>query len=179
VTAALVLTDLFHVERAGLKNLTRRRLLQAGAAGTVLAGLGPMAGTVRAEAAAAKIGGIHIHASLKQTGGPISGFARLVDITVYGTDDDLSGSGWNAQPESVGSSEPAHPDRSQSFFSQRGSVQGDTVNLRGRNLFWWFPTDDGALVTVEANLATGQIKFAIQGSEGTYIFEGIGVAARI
>lgn len=162
-----------------MENLTRRKLLQAGAGGTVVAGLGSMARAAAAGAAVDKIGGIHLHASLKQTGGPVSGFARLIDITVYGTDDDLSGSGWNAQPEAPGSSEPAHPDRSQGFFSQRGSVQGDTVKLRGRNLFWWFPTDDGALVTVEANLATGQITFAIQGSEGTYIFEGMGVAARI
>ena len=162
-----------------MDNLTRRKLLQAGAAGTVAAGMATVTGVAGAGAQAARLGGIHIHGSLQQSAGPIGGFGRIVDITVYGTDDDLNGFGWDANPESAGSHEPAQPDRTQCFSTQRGSVQGDIVKLRGRNLFWQNPGDDGAPVIVEANLATGQIKWETTPTEGTFIFEGTGSVARI
>ncbi len=77
------------------------------------------------------------------------------------------------------------PDRSQCYFTQRGSVSGDTVTLTGRALFWQQPGDDGAVVVTEANLAAGAIKWSITevggraGEGGTVTFEGTGVVGRI
>ncbi len=87
-----------------MENLTRRKLLQVGAAGTVAAGMATVTGVATAGAQSARLGGIHIHGSL-QGGSPIVR-GRLVDINVYGSDDDLSGSGWDADPESPGAKLP-------------------------------------------------------------------------
>jgi hypothetical protein len=166
-----------------MDNLTRRKLLQAGAAGTVAAGMATVTGMAPAGAQPVRLGGIHIHGSL--LGGPPIVRGRLVDINVYGSDDDLSGSGWDADPESPGADLPAAPDRTQCYFTQRGSISGDTVKLTGRALFWQQPGDDGAVVVTEANLATGAIKWSITevggqtGEGGTVIFEGTGVVGRI
>ena len=162
-----------------MESVTRRELLKAGAAGTVAAGIATATGVTAAGAQAARLGGIHIHGSLQQSAGPGGGFGRIVDLTVYGTDGDLNGFGWDANPQSAGSHEPAAPDRTQCFWTQRGSVEGDTVKLRGRNLFWQNPGDDGAPVIVDANLATGHIRWETRPAEGTFVFEGTGVVARI
>ncbi|HEY3241070.1 MAG TPA: hypothetical protein VGL92_16005 [Acidimicrobiia bacterium] len=162
-----------------MEHVTRRKLIQAGAVGTVTAGLGTVARLSAAGAAPERVGGVHIHGSLKQTKGPFGDFGRIVDVTVYGPDDNLNGFGWDANPASPGSHDPAVPDRTQCFSSQRGSVQGDTVKLMGRNLFWQNPGDDGAPVTIEANLSTGQIKWATTPTQGEFVFEGVGDVARI
>jgi hypothetical protein len=162
-----------------MEKVTRRELFQAAAAGTVVAGIGTLAGPAPAGAGGARVGGIHIHGSLSQTSGSFGDFGRIVDITVFGTDDDLNGFGWDSDSESKGSHEPKVPDRTQCFSSQRGSVQGDTVQLKGRNLFWQNPGDDQAPVFVEANLATGHIKYATTPTEGHFVFEGEGLVQRI
>jgi hypothetical protein len=162
-----------------MENLTRRQLLHAGAAGTVAAGIATLAGPAAA-AAGSTMGGVHIHATLKQTGGPtlpVNG--RVIDVTVYGPDDNLSGSGWDANPKAAGSYDLASPDGSQCFFTQHGSVQGDAVHLTGRNLFAMFPPEVGASITVDANLATGQIKWVDGEGSNAFKFEGTGVVTRI
>jgi len=161
-----------------MENLTRRKLLQAGAAGTLAAGLGTVTKVAGAGADPVKLGGIHVHGSLEQTAGPGGGIGRLIDLNVFGPDDDLSGSGWDANPEKVGASQPGKPDRTQCYWSQRGSVQGHTVHLVGRNLLWQAPFDDGAPVIVEADLATGHIKWTTVPGP-TFVFEGTGVVGRI
>jgi hypothetical protein len=159
--------------------IERREILKLGATGALAAGtLGALAGAAPA-AAQAKVGGVHIHASLKQIQGPFGDFGRIIDATVYGPDDDLNGSGWDANPVSQGSNEPAAPDRTQCFWTARGTVEGDTLKLEGRNLFWQNAGDDGAPVTVEANLVTGKIKWETTPTQGTFIFEGTGSVARI
>lgn len=162
-----------------MDNLTRRQLLQAGAAGTVAAGIATVAGATGAGAQQARHGGIHIHGSLKQVKGPFGEFGRIIDVTVYGTDDDLNGSGWDANPESMGAPQPGTRDRTQCYFTQRGSVKDDAVRLVGRNLFWWDPGNDGSEVITEANLETGRISWSSAHSAGTFVFEGTGVVARI
>jgi hypothetical protein len=164
-----------------MENLTRRQLIQAGAAGTVVAGIATVAGAAPAGAEAGKLRGVHIHGSL--AGGPPVVHGRIVDITVYGTDDNLSGSGWDVDPEAEGSMKPRWPDKTVCVYTQHGSLNGDTVRLEGRNMFFHQPGDEGAIVTTEANLATGQIKWTIKelaGSEGgAIVFEGTGVVGRI
>jgi hypothetical protein len=161
--------------------IERRDILKLGAGGALAAGaLGALAGAgpAAAQAASTKVGGIHIHASLKQIEGPFGTFGRIVNATVYGTDDDLNGSGWDANPVEQGSHDPAAPDRTQCFWTARGSVDGDTVKLKGRNLFWQNAGDDGAPVVVEASLATGKIRWETTPHQGTFVFEGIGSVVR-
>lgn len=161
-----------------MDGLTRRQLLRAGAAGTIAAGVATVAATPAAGAGDQRVGGIHIHASLTQTSG-LGDFGRIIDITVYGTDDDLNGFGWDANPKSKGSHEPGVPDRTQCLSAQRGEVRGDVVHLKGVNLFWQYPGDDGAPVTVEANLVTGRIKWSTTPAHGTHVWEGTGLVQRI
>jgi len=44
-------------------------------------------------------------------------------------------------------------------FTQRGSLQGDVVKLTGRMLFSADPADPGGIISTEANLATGEIRW--------------------
>ena len=159
------------------ETVSRRRLLQATALGSMAAGVGVLARP--SGAAAATLSGVHIHASLKQTAGPGGFFGRVINITVYGTDSDLSGDGWDANPESPGAPQPGYPDVTQCYYTQRGSVQGDAVRLTGRNLFALNPEDVGHLVTVEANLATGQVKWTDGEGSNAFVFDGTGVVSRI
>jgi hypothetical protein len=158
------------------QNLTRRELLAAGAAGTVAAGIAMVAGPATAGAQVTRVGGIHIHTNLKQTGGPPLSLNLLMDLNVYGPDDDMSGGGWDVTAESEGSPNPSHPDPTGCLFTQRGSVDGDVVRLTGYTYLATLPPNLSQLVTTEANLATGKITWTFGDS---FVLEGTGVVVRI
>lgn len=161
-----------------MDSLTRRQLLQAGAVGTVAAGINTVAGMAPAGADPGKAGGIHIHASIPQTA-PATAFARVIDINVWGTDDNLSGTGWDANPASKGSFELAHPDSTQCINAWHGSVQDDVVHLTGRNLLAENPAFIGEHVEFEGNLATGKVKWVTGHAPAALTFEGDGLVIRI
>lgn len=162
-----------------MENLTRRQLLQAGAAGTVAAGISAVAGPAAAGASPAKVGGIHIHANLDQTEGPVGIFKRLLDVTVFGPDDNLGGQGIDCAPDANNPNLPADPDVTQCLFTARGSVQGDAVRLVGRVILSTESHDNGAHVTTEANMTTGRIKWTFAHGPMVSVFEGTGLVARI
>jgi hypothetical protein len=66
----------------------------------------------------------------------------------------------------------------QRLFSQRGSIAGDVVNLKGRMLFSYVPGDVGGPIVTEANLATPH-RFYASNSATTGFLEGAGVVMRI
>jgi hypothetical protein len=161
--------------------MQRRDLLKLGAAGSLAAGVATLTQTGAAAAAPKTVGGVHLHATLKETtdstfGGSLD---RIISIDVFGADDDLSGSGWDAD---VGAdvTHPEQGDVSQCYFTQRGTLQGDTLTLVGRTLFATLPPDIGAKVTTTANLAAGEVRWVFERPAGPpFIFEGKGTVARI
>lgn len=113
-----------------MQNRTRRQLLQAGAAGTVVAGRGAVAGPAAVGASPERLPGVHIHGSLKG-GEPIvrrphrqhSVFGP--DTTSWGRGGMLMGSRWDANPGSTGSKREAdcprgEPDWPPSSSCERG-----------------------------------------------------------
>lgn len=106
-------------------------------------------------------------------------YLHVINVDVFGPDSDLSGSGWGASTESNDPNQPAPVDGLQCFFTQRGSIQGDVVKLTGRMLFSGDPADPGGAITVEANLANGQIKFIGTANKmAQVLLEGTGVVMR-
>jgi hypothetical protein len=162
-----------------MENLTRRQLLQAGAAGTVAAGIATVAGVAAAGAAPSRLTGIQVHGSLKQTAGPVGTLKRLMSITVFGPDDNLAGSGWDAEPDPKSPEDAGPNDRTVCYYTQHGSVSDDTVKLVGRVLFFQDGANFSGLVTTEASLSTGKIRWTFKRNEGEYVFEGIGLVGRV
>jgi hypothetical protein len=154
-------------------------MLQVGAAGTVAAGIATMAGPTAAGAVTSRLQGVQIHGSLKQTAGPVGTLKRLISITVFGPENNLAGSGWDAEPDPAKPEDAGPNDRTVCYFTQHGSVSGDTVKLVGRVLFFQDGANFSGLVTTQANLSTGHIKWTFKRNEGEYVFEGDGVVGRI
>ena len=96
-----------------------------------------------------------------------------------GPDSDVSGFGWGALADPNDLNQPARVDATQRLFSQRGSIVGDVVKLKGRMLFSYVPGDVGGPIVTEANLATGHIRFYASNSATTGFLEGTGVVMRI
>lgn len=163
----------------GAKHLTRRKLLQAGAAGAVGAGVATVTGAPPAGAGSAESTGIHIHGSLQGGTKPLLN-GRIIHVTVHGPDDNLGGIGIDADPETTGSMRVKRHDRTQCVYDVHGSVEGDVVRLTGNFLLWHGPENDTLPVEIEANLATGAIKWtATLDGAGPVPFNGTGVVIRI
>jgi hypothetical protein len=75
--------------------------------------------------------------------------------------------------------QPARVDVTQRVYSQRGSIRGDVVTLKGRMLFSNVPGDEGGPIITEANLTTGHITFTAGNSLSHAVLEGTGVVMRI
>jgi hypothetical protein len=174
-----------------MDRVRRRDLIKIGALGAAV-GLG--GGRFRPAAAAAGTNGIHIHATLlvisDGPGAPPGSstadspqlpplFHFNINIEVWGPDSDLSGSGWGALADRDDPAQPARVDATQRIFTQRGSVDGDVLRLKGRMLFSYVPGDAGGPVVTEANLATGHIRFWASNSTSSGYLEGTGVVMRI
>jgi len=177
---------------SSVNRVKRRDVIRLGALGTVLAGLGGR--SARPAAAAAGTNGIHIHATLlvisDGPGAPPGTttvaapelpplFHFNINIEVWGPDNDVSGFGWGALADPDDQTQPARVDGTQRIFTQRGSVEGDVVRLKGRMLFSYVPGDAGGPIVTEANLATGHIRFYASNSASTGFLEGTGVVMRI
>jgi hypothetical protein len=172
--------------------VNRRDVIKMGAAsGTALAGLG-LRGAGQASAAATN--GVHIHGTLlvisDTPGGPfVSTTATaqqpgpeihfIVSIDAWGPDADVSGQGWGASADPADMTQPARVDPIQRIYSQRGSIRGDVVTLKGRMLFSNVPGDEGGPITTEANLTTGHIRFIAGNSLSHAVLEGTGVVMRM
>jgi hypothetical protein len=172
--------------------VNRRDVIRMGAAGGVaLAGLGARGAR---QADAATTNGVHIHGTLlvlsdtpggpfastdatKQQTGPEIHF--IVSIDAWGPDSDVSGLGWGASADAADPTQPARVDAIQRVYSQRGSIVGDVVTLKGRMLFSNVPGDEGGPIVTEANLATGHIRFTAGNSISHAVLEGAGVVMRI
>ena len=102
-----------------------------------------------------------------------------INIDVWGPDADVSGFGWGALADPNDVTQPARVDATQRLCSQRGSIAGDVVKLKGRMLFSYVPGDVGGPIVTEANLATGHIRFYASNSATTGFLEGTGVVMRI
>jgi len=178
-----------------MDRVKRRDVIKLGALGAAMAGLGGRRARPAA-AAAAGTNGIHIHATLvvisDGPGPPPDSTTRAepgpqlppvfhfnINIEVWGPDADLSGSGWGAMADPDDQTQPARVDATQRIFTQRGSVDGDVVRLKGRMLVSYVPGDVGGPIVTEANLATGQIRFYASNSASTGFLEGTGVVMRI
>jgi hypothetical protein len=174
--------------------VNRRDVIRMGAVGgAALAGLGvPGAG----QASAAATNGVHIHGTLlvlsDTPGGPFATATSttpqpefpvkvpfIISIDVWGPDSDVCGQGWGAQADSADMTQPARVDPIQRIYSQRGSIRGDVVTLKGRMLFSNVPGDEGGPIITEANLATGHIRFTAGNSVSHAVLEGTGVVMRI
>lgn len=79
--------------------IERRDMLKLGALATGAGALGALAQAAPA-GAQQKPGGVHIHATMDELPDSAGGgaLARIINIDVFGADDDLSGSGWDANP---------------------------------------------------------------------------------
>jgi hypothetical protein len=177
---------------ASLDGVNRRHVIKLGAVGAALAGLGVRrAGPA---AAAGTTNGVHIHATLlviSDGPGTPPGASTEVDlppgvnvhfninIDVWGPDSDVSGLGWGALADPDDLTRPRRVDATQRLFTQRGSVVGDVVKLKGRMLFSYVPGDVGGPIVTEANLATGHVRFYASNSTTTGFLEGTGVVMRI
>jgi hypothetical protein len=173
--------------------VNRRDVIKLGAVGAAIAGLG-VRGARPAAAAAGTTKGVHIHATLlvirDGPGAPPGSGTAIevppgadvrfnINIDVWGPDSDISGFGWGALADRDDPSQPARVDATQRLFSQRGSIVGDVVKLKGRMLFSYVPGDVGGPIVTEANLATGHIRFYASNSASTGFLEGTGVVMRI
>jgi hypothetical protein len=167
-----------------------------GAAGVALAGLGVRgAGQV----SAATTGGVHIHGTLRvltdTAGGPFATTTAtttaepgpeipvdipfIISIDAWGPDSDLSGQGWGELADLSDRTQPARVDPIQRIYSQRGSVAGEVITLKGRMIFSNIPGDEGGPIITEANLRTGRIRFTAGNSLSHAVLEGTGVVMRI
>src|SRR5258706_11267175 len=172
--------------------VNRRDVIKLGGVGAAMAGLGVRrAGPA---AAAGTTNGVHIHATLlviSDGPGAPPGSATAIDlppgadvrfninIDVWGPDSDVSGFGWGALADRDDPTQPARVDATQRLYTQRGSVEGDVVRLKGRMLFSYIPGDAGGPIVTEANLATGHIRFYASNTASTGSLEGTGVVMRI
>jgi hypothetical protein len=171
--------------------VNRRDVIRMGAAGgAALAGMG-VRGAGQASAAATN--GVHIHGTLlvisDTPGGPFARTATtqqtgpeihfIISIDAWGPDADVSGLGWGASADAADMTQPARVDPIQRIYSQRGSIRGDVVTLKGRMLFSNVPGDEGGPITTEANLTTGHIRFIAGNSLSHAVLEGTGVVMRI
>ena len=169
----------------------RRHVIKLGATGAALAGLGVCGA---GQALAAVTDGIPMHGTLvvltDTPGGPLStksGTAQqlppvvkfIVSIEAWGPDSDVSGMGRGASADQGDTTQPARVNPIQRIYSQRGSIVGDVVTLKGRNLFTNVPGDEGGPIITEANLATGHIRFTAGNSLSHAVLEGTGVVMRI
>ncbi|HJY81016.1 MAG TPA: hypothetical protein VKK81_08040 [Candidatus Binatia bacterium] len=111
---------------------------------------------------AAPAGGtaIHIHGTVSN---PDLGLAVAINIDVAGPHGDLSGAGWDLPGAPLSFDGVC-------YYTQAGSVHGNTVHLEGNALLANTPTDVGAPVITDANLATGAITWQI----GPFVFQGVG-----
>ena len=176
-----------------MDRVNRRDVIKMGAVGVAMAGFGGH-GARPASAAAPGTKGIHIHATLlvisDGPGAPPGSttddspqlppvFHFNINIEVWGPDSDVSGFGWGALADPDDLAQPSRADATQRIFTQRGSVVGDVVKLKGRMLFSYVPGDVGGPIVTEADLATGHIRFYASNSTSTGFLEGAGVVMRI
>lgn len=169
--------------------LSRRQLVTLGAA-LLFAGVvvGKVATTgASAAAESPRMGGVHIHGTLTE-GRNFKGqnVTHTWDITVYGPDDNLTGSGWGANPDPADSNHTIADAIFQCHYTQQGAIQGDVVALKGIMLFSGNMHDQGGSVVTEANLVTGDIRVlgnmemdAPRPHPVTVDFVGKGIVARI
>jgi hypothetical protein len=176
-----------------MNRFDRRDAIRFGAAGAALAGLG--AGRAAPAAADSVLNrGIHIHGTLlvldDGPGGPSvrrgENFPQagvdlhfIVSMEVWGPDSDLSGLGWGALDDPEDLTQPSRVDATQRVYTQRGSIEGDIVRLRGRMLFSYVPGDAGGPIITEANLATGHIRFTAGNTATSAHLEGTGIVIRV
>jgi hypothetical protein len=174
--------------------VNRRDVIRMGAAGgAAFAGLGIRGAT---QASAAATNGVHIHGTLvvlsDTPGGPFATATSTTDqsefpikipfiisIEAWGPDSDMSGQGWGELADLSDNTQPARVDPAQRIYSQRGSIRGDVVTLKGRMLFSNIPGDEGGPIVTEANLTTGHITFTAGNSLSHAVLEGTGVVMRI
>jgi hypothetical protein len=173
-----------------MDRVNRRDVIKLGAVGAA-AGLG--ARGARPAAAAGTTNGVHIHATLlfisdrlgappgSATGLDMRGveFSFNINIDVWGPDSDVSGIGWGAQADPDDLTQPMRVDPTMRIFTQRGSVVGDVLKMKGRMLVSYIPGDVGGLTITEANLATGHIRLYFSNDVTTGFLEGTGVVMRI
>jgi hypothetical protein len=141
--------------------MTRRALLQGGATSAIAA-----LATAGAETKAAaqlqrfgRIGGskrVHIDGVLVRVTGAGGPAAQLViNATVDGPGDAMSGSGWASGVPPILPATPVAP----IFFTQAGSSTGSVVKLMGRGLFSSIAGCVGAEIAITADGADGFISF--------------------
>jgi hypothetical protein len=178
-----------------MARVNRRDMIRMGAAGgAALAGL---AARGAGQASAASTNGVHIHGTLRvltdTPGGPFASTTPtqepgpeipvdipfMISIDAWGPDSDLSGQGWGELADLSDKTQPARVDITQRIYSQRGSIRGDVVTLKGRMLFSNIPGDEGGPIITEANLTTGHIRFTAGNSLSHAVLEGTGVVMRI
>jgi hypothetical protein len=177
-----------------VSRINRRDAIKVGA-GAALAGLG-MRGAGQVSAATTR--GVHIHGTLlvisDTPGGPFATTTAtteqtgpefpvkipfIISIDAWGSDSDVCGLGWGALADGADTTQPARVDATQRIYSQRGSIRGDVVTLKGRMLFSNIPGDEGGPIITEANLVTGHIRFTAGNSVSHAVLEGTGVVMRI
>jgi len=110
---------------------------------------------------------VHIEARLVTTARPAG---HHVNITVYGPDDALQGSGWVTTLSGAGCGFT-----SRSLFSQHGSERSGVVRLTGVTLHSSDPRDVGTQVTTEADTSTGALHITAASLNGIPVqLEGTG-----
>ena len=147
-----------------MQKITRKDLLKAGAGTTAVAGLA-MTGARVAQASDKEAVRVHIHVTFEDAGGP--GDDIKVSVTADGSRDDLSGDGWDFETKPAGGKPPSF---SACYFTQEGSVQGNTVRLKGTTLFANDPGSIDVEVTTTANRSTGRVTWTF----GDFEFKGHG-----
>jgi hypothetical protein len=133
------------------EQISRRRLLKVGAGGAAAGLTMAVPGVARAD------DDDDDDALFVHIDGVVSGAEGTfkIDIDVAGTQDDLRGEGWDADP----AEEPV----SACIFVQTGGFNRRIVELQGRVLFANDPASLGALVETTADAKTGQIEWVFGG----------------
>jgi len=156
-----------------MEKTSRRKLLKAGAAGAVGAGLGLAATAGVANAAPAGGRRIHIHGTLPRIDPPPppEGVFISISLAVDGPRDDLSGAGWDTgtNPATVAGA---------CYYNQAGSVHGHSVELSGNVLLANNPANLAAEIRTVADLSTGEITWSLTRQPGQPpgggVFQGTG-----
>jgi len=163
-------------------DISRRQLVALGAAGAAGAVVGKVATSESSANAVERMGGIHIYAPAKVVKPEaVKGFPHTFAVTLWGSDDALSGMGWGGTLDRNDVNDAANATIFQCVYGATGSVQGDVVKVKGLMLFSGNAEDQGMFVLIEGNLTNGFVRIIDSSSVlGDEIFlEAQGVVARI
>jgi hypothetical protein len=156
-----------------MAKLTRKELIKGGAVGAATLAALPLGGSI-AFASKGEAVAVHVHLRSRAVNN-VGADAGSIDLNVdaAGREDALSGAGWDTND-----ADTPNPFNN-CYFTQRGTLEGDDIQLHGAVLFTNTLAFVGARITTKANLKTGDITWIfvttppIPGSPFTVTGQGV------